>query len=346
MESKLVLEEKKALVWFEIEKYLDGFLKFPEFCQVNEKYQNLINFHKKIVSDYPQRQGKYVRPTLLMLTAEAMGVMTEKTIKTAAAMQTSEDWILMHDDIEDESQERRGQPTLHNIYSKELAINAGDALQTVMWQIIGDIDNKKIRDEFVAMITRTLLGQTIEIKWAQENKMNLSEEDVFLIMESKTAYYTIAGPMRLGAILAGADEKQLAAIYEFGKPLGYCFQIRDDLLDLTSDFGGLKKQKGNDIYEGKRTIMLADLLKKIEGNDLSKLKQILSKSRAEKNQEEVEWVISQMKKYDCIQYSQNMASQFAKEARKIFDLKLDFLKYEPAKTKLKSGIDFILERNH
>ena len=84
--------------------------------------------------------------------------------------------------------------------------------------------------------------------------------------------------MREGAIIAGATPDQMEKIYQFGKLTGYCFQIKDDLLDLTSDFQGLKKQTGNDIYEGKRTIMLAHLLRTISGSDKTKLDDIFSKS--------------------------------------------------------------------
>lgn len=344
MDFKNVLEKKKSMVWPEIEKYLNSFLDFPEFCKVDEKYRDLLDLHHKIVSDYPQRKGKYIRPSLLMLTAEAMGVESKKAVKTAAAMQMSEDWILGHDDIEDDSLERRGKLTLHRIYSKELAINAGDGLHVLMWKIIGDIGNDLIRKEFETMLTRTILGQTIEIKWMQENKLDLKDNDVLLILESKTAYYTIAGPMRLGAMLAGASQGQLESLYEFGKPLGYCFQIRDDLLDLTSDFEGQKKQLGNDIYEGKRTIMLMHLLSKAKDKDLIKLKKILAKNRKNKTEAEVAWVISQMKKRGSLDYAKKMAIKFADQARYIFEKKLSFLDQEPARSQLLSGINFILNR--
>jgi len=268
IDFKQVLEEKKKIVWQEIKSYLDSLTSFSSCCRVPSRYQAMARFHRKITSEYPQRKGKYVRPTLLLLTASAMGFSQKKAIKTAAAMQVSEDWILNHDDIEDDSLERRGKPALHRLYGQELAINAGDALHVLMWQILRDnqkiIGPKKtfaIWDEFYQMLARTTLGQTIEIAWTQKNRTDLTDRDVLFIMESKTAYYSIAGPMRLGAILAGASQKQLDWLYEFGKPLGYCFQIRDDYLDLTSDFEGLKKQTGNDIYEGKRTIFLVHLFR-------------------------------------------------------------------------------------
>ena len=346
-----VLENYKKIVWPFIEKNLNQIKDFPDFCKVDQKYQSIIDFHFDMVSDYPKRQGKYLRPTLVLLSAQSMGFDLNKSIPTAAAMQISEDWILGHDDIEDQSDSRRGLPAIQKIYGNELALNAGDALHLLMWQVLGQnfsiLDKdvaQKIHQEFFTMINRTILGQTIEIKWIQDNRFDLTEEDILLILESKTGFYTIAGPMRLGAILAGASDSQLESIYKFGVMLGRSFQIIDDLLDLTSDFGGLKKQQGNDIYEGKRTIMLVHLINNINSSDKPKLLEILNKSRSQKTADEVAWVIDQTKQVGSLDYSRNLADKFSKEAVKIFDSELKFLDKEPFRSQLKSCIDFITTR--
>ncbi|MBM3205687.1 polyprenyl synthetase family protein [Candidatus Shapirobacteria bacterium] len=353
MDFEKVLNAKKELVWQEIEKYLQKPLDLKGPLKIPQKYQKEVNFHWQIVSDYPQRKGKYLRPTLLLLTAQAMGFPEKKAIKTAAAMQTSEDWILNHDDFEDNSLQRRGKSALHRLYNPGLAVNAGDALHIIMWKILKD--NEKIlgpkktflvMNEFYQMLSKTTLGQTVEMKWAKENRRNLTDEDIFFILEGKTVYYTIAGPMRLGAILAGATPKQLELIYEFARPLGCCFQIQDDLLDLTSDFAGLKKQMGNDIYEGKRTIILAHLLRKIKGQEKKKLRQILKKGRDKKTKAEVNWVIKMMGKHGSLNYGKRLAQQLAKQAKKIFEQKLGFLSHQPARNQITSGIDFVLKRKY
>ncbi len=348
-----VLKEKRDKIFPVISKYLESLSSFEDYCEIPQKYLSLLNLHKQMVSEYPERKGKYLRPTLLVLTALAMGFSESKSLLTAAAMQTSEDWILNHDDIEDDSLERRGKPALHKIYGKELAINAGDGLHILMWKMlrdnlkgIGVEKGLKIFDEFQRMLQRTVLGQTVEIKWTQEGKTDLTDEDILFILESKTGYYTIAGPMRLGAILAGATKKQLADIYEFGKILGRSFQIVDDLLDLTSDFKGQKKQIGNDIYEGKRTIMLMHLFRTIKGEDKKKLLSTMEKPREKKTEKEVLWVIEQMKEYGSLEYGRKLAEKFAAEASEIFEEKLGFLKKEPARGQLRAGIDFIVKREY
>lgn len=348
-----VLENYKSLVWPYIKSSLGQIKNYPSFCQVDKKYQSLLDFHFKMVSDYPERQGKYLRPSLVLLTAQSIGVDLKKALPTASAMQISEDWILGHDDVEDQSEQRRGLPALQKIYGNELATNAGDNLHILMWQVLSQnfsqldfITAKKIHQEFFTMLNRTLFGQTTELKWIQENRFDFTIEDILLILESKTGYYTIAGPMRLGVILGGATEPQLESIYKFGVMLGRSFQIIDDLLDLTSDFSGQKKQIGNDIYEGKRTIMLIHLLNSIDSANKQKLKTILLKNRNQKTKTEVLWVIDQMKQLGSLDHSRNLATEFSAKAREIFENELKFLSIEPFRSQISDCIDFITTRQN
>ncbi|MCL4384168.1 polyprenyl synthetase family protein [Patescibacteria group bacterium] len=353
MDFQEVLGQNKKKVYREIQKYLADFGTFPDFCQIAPRFQPLLDFHNQLVNDYPHRQGKYLRPTLLLLTAQSLGVPYRLALKTAAAMQISEDWILNHDDVEDDSLYRRGLPALHRLYSKELAFNAGDALHVLMWHILRD--NKRLLgpaktlaviDEFTTMLQRTIFGQTVEIKWFQENNLHLTDEDIFFISESKTGYYTIAGPMRLGAILADASKSQLSDLYHFGLLLGSAFQIKDDLLDLTSTFGGLKNQQGNDIYEGKRTLMLAHLLRSVSPADHARLTAILSRPRSQKTQAEVDWVIAKMQAVGSLDYAASLAADLAARSRELFETKLTFLKRQPYRNQLQSAIEFIVNRTH
>ena len=348
-----VLKKYRPPVWQQIEKYLNKIDTFESFCKPSPKYKKLVKLNKDIISDYPKRLGKYVRPTLVLLTASSMNYPINKAILTAAAMQTSEDWILIHDDFQDDSLFRRGAPALHKTIGKELAVNAGDGLHILMskmladnYKLIGADKTYQIQQEFYKILNRTVLGQTVEIKWNQENNLNLTEKDILFILQSKTAYYTIAGPMRLGAILAGASKSQLEKIFQFGVYLGYCFQIQDDLLDLTSDFAGQKKQTGNDIYEGKRTIMLVHLLKNANQNDKKKLIKIISKSRPQKTQDEVDWLIKKMDQYGSLNHSREMIKEYALLAKDYFHKELKFLSKQPARSQLDSFIDFLQNRKY
>jgi geranylgeranyl pyrophosphate synthase len=227
------LKETKRLVWPEIQKYLKDPV-YPTLFKIPKKFKKEVNLYWKINREYPERKGKYLRPTLVILTAQALGIKAAQAIKIAAAMQLSEEWILISDDIEDKSATRRGKPTLHKIYGNELAINASDVLETIMWKMIVDCKDSAITDEFYRLVLRTTLGQGVEQIWTNKKKQ-LTDADYFFIADSKSAYYTIAGPMRLGAILAGASKKQIDKITEFGLYLGRCFQLVDDILDLDQD---------------------------------------------------------------------------------------------------------------
>jgi geranylgeranyl diphosphate synthase type II len=348
-----VLNNYKNLLWPFIETNLNQIKDYPEFCRLQSQYHSIIDFHFSMVSDYPKRKGKYLRPSLVLLTAQSMGFSLDKSLPTAAAMQLSEDWILSHDDIEDQSDSRRGSPALQKIYGDHLAINAGDALHVLMWQVLSQnfslLDKniaEQIQQEFFTMLNRTILGQTIEIKWTDDNRYDLTIDDVLLIAESKTCYYTISGPMRLGAILAGANEDQLNSIYKFGLALGKSFQIIDDLLDLTSDFSGQKTQQGNDIYEGKRTVILIHLLENINPENKVKLTEILNKSRTQKTAAEVAWVIDQIKTVGSLDFARQLADDYSSKARQIFNNELTFLSAEPFRSQLSAAIDFITTRNH
>lgn len=342
---KEVLKKYREWLWPTIKKSTDRVNDYPDYCTVSRKYQKELDFHRDIVGDYPQRQGKYLRPTLLLLTAQGMGVNKVKAKKVAAAMQMSEDWILNHDDIEDDSPDRRGKPALHKLVGTELAINAGDGLHVLMWEMLLD-SPKEIQKEFLVMLRRTILGQTIELKWAKDNRSDLKEEDVMLILESKTGYYTIAGPMRLGAIMARASKKELAIIYKFGVILGKAFQIVDDVLDLTSDFAGLKKIKGGDILENKKTVMLMHLINKSNKKDQQIINKILKKKREEKTEKDIMIIINLMEKYNSIEYGRQLAAKFSREALKIFDNEMRFIKKEPYRSELRAGIEFIVNRDH
>lgn len=349
-----VLKDYKKEVGKVVREKVEGYL--GKIDGVSElKNGEAEKFHQKLCMDYLNRGGKYLRPALLILTAEALGGRKDLALLTAAAMEISENWLLIHDDFQDQSLMRRGAPTLHLRYNPGLAVNAGDVLHLIMWKIlqenvkiIGERKSLKIMEEFYRMLARTALGQTAELLFAHLNKFDLSEEDVYYILDGKTSYYTIAGPMRLGAIIAEDREDYLESkifpkLNELGIYLGRAFQIIDDVLDLTSEFRGLKQQIGNDIYEGKRTLILAHLLEQASEFDRKRITEILKKPRDEKTEAEAKYIIHLMKEYGSIDYARKVAKDFALKALELFKT-LDFFKNEDAKRKLLLGIDFIVNR--
>ncbi len=345
-----VLEESKNIIWPVILKYLKD-ADYPKFLKIPSKRLEDVQYQWKIFKEYPERKGKYLRPTLVSLCAQAMGLPASKSFITAAAMQISEEWLLIHDDIEDDSLSRRKLPSLHKMYGIESALNAGDALQIIMWKILIDnfknIDQKiaiKVMDEFYKMLLKTVIGQGVEIEWSKSDKWAYTDDECLFIIDGKTSYYTIAGPLRLGAILSGATAKQIEVITKFGVLLGRCFQIKDDLLDITSDYRG--QSVGNDIYENKKTIILSHLVRHASISDRKKIIAILKKPREQKKQNEVNWIIFKMNQYKSIAYAENLAQGFKNKAKKVFEKKLKFLSQEPARSNLNTLIDFVVDRTH
>lgn len=351
------LAEQRERIWGVIEaclkEYRDADAEVLRWMG-QEDYLPLLDDHWKVVEDYPRRRGKYLRPTLVMLGYQSMlhGMPQlpdgAETI-TAAAMQVSEDWILIHDDLCDGSQERRGKAALHREVGLEIAVNAGDTLHEVMHRILSrnyDVlplaTARRVQEEFFRMLSRTTFGQYAEILWTQQDRLDMTEQDVLFTIAGKTAYYTIAGPLRLGAILAGASDEELERLYRFSYPLGVCFQIRDDILDLTSDFEGLKRQTCNDLYEGKRTLMLLHLVGRATATELQRIQEILGKSREEKTAEEVAWLRTLMDKYGSIDYAAEMAQRYADEAMEQLN-SLDFIE-ENCRLLFRQMVQFVLDR--
>jgi geranylgeranyl diphosphate synthase type II len=251
------LDRTKKLVYPVIQKYLIDPI-YPTQFSVPTKFKKEVKLYWDINKDYPERKGKYLRPTLVLLIAEALGMNVNKTVPIAAAMQLSEEWILISDDIEDKSDFRRGKPTLHKLHGIELAINASDSLETIMWKMIIDSKNKNVIDEFYRILLRTTLGQAVEQIWTNK-KSKLDDDMYFFVADSKSAYYSMAGPMRLGAITAGASEIELEKITDFGLHLGRCFQLVDDILDYDQD-----KKEGKTTLANTKGVEYTKNLAKIE----------------------------------------------------------------------------------
>ena len=279
-----------------------------------DRYKSLFDEHWDIITDYPSRRGKYLRPALVMLMAEAMSGSSEKAVYTATAMQMSEDWILIHDDWEDGSLERRGKPALHHIVSSEISVNAGDTLHECMHRVLSEnyrlLDvslARRVQHEFFLMLGRTTFGQYAEIKWTQDNKQDRASKP----------------PQR----------KTAAAI---------CFQIRDDVLDLTGDFEGQKRQSLNDIYEGKRTLILLHLLRHCTDDEHQRIEAILGKPREQKTAEEVQYIRDLMDTYGSIRFAASRAEAYARDALDRLST-IDFIQdsYRPL---FRGMVDFILRR--
>ena len=280
----------------------------------------------RMMRDYPARQAKGMRPFLCVTTCRAAGGSEDDALLTAACIELFQNWILIHDDIEDGSELRRGEPALHKKYPEALALNAGDALHARMWESLlrntkslGTEKTVAVLDEFSRMVDQTTEGQHMELGWVAAKRWDLKEKDYYEMCTRKTSWYTVASPCRLGAIVAGADPGALDKLKEFGMALGVAFQIQDDSLNLVGDQAKYGKAKSDDILEGKRTLILLHLLEVAGQGERDKVIAIMNKDRGAKTPSDVSYVLSMVEKHDAVGYARKRAAELLKEALATLD---------------------------
>jgi geranylgeranyl diphosphate synthase, type II len=267
----------------------------------------LANF-ASLLQEYPSRKGKTWRGLLTCLVARIHGGEISRAIPFAAALELFQNWIIVHDDIEDDSDERRGKPTLHQLAGLPIALNVGDGMHAYMWgSLLKAGYTQEILSEFVTIVKTTTEGQHIELSWIRSDKWDISENDYFEMARRKGAYYTTVAPLRLGALIAGISP--LERYFEIGMELGVAYQLRDDVLNLVGDFREYGKEIAGDLWEGKRTLILLSFLHNASSEVKTRAHSILGKSRAEKTKEEVDWLLDEIRRSSSIQYTQVLAEK-------------------------------------
>lgn len=218
------------------------------------------------LSKYSANGGKRHRPAVCLLGCAAVGGDVEVASSAAAAVEHFHTAALIHDDIADEGELRRGEPCLHLTEGIGLAINDGDlALSQVTGCVLsderlGDAIKIRVLSELVAMTTRTIEGQALDIGWARDNRWDISIDDYLTMAIHKTAYYSVAVPLACGAIIGGGSDQQVEALRSFGVDTGLAFQLQDDLLNLVGEKESVNKDFRSDITEGKRTLLVVHAL--------------------------------------------------------------------------------------
>ena len=279
-----------------------------------------LQYFYELICDYPKRSGKYIRSTLLLLACEAYGGDPEKATEVATALELFQNWVLIHDDIADDSEERRGKPALHKYVGMPLALNVGDALHVYMWQVLHHLAGfdfstwQKIIFEFEQMIQRTAEGQHLDLTWTSKGHLDLAEEEYFKMVTLKTAYYTVISPLRLGAFCA--ERIPNASITKAGTELGIAFQVRDDVLNLMPE-ASYGKEFAGDLYEAKPTLILSHTFALATQVESTKMRKLLIKRRSEKTPEDINYLLMCIHKYDSLSYAQNIAQLRANKGLKL-----------------------------
>lgn len=275
---------------------------------------------------YPLRPGKALRPALCLSAGRVFGAHPDDLFGIAVAIELLHNAFLVHDDVTDGSEMRRGRPTLGATCGMATAINAGDGLAVVAGQVLRRATRRLDRDlaelvwaEFDTMALRTLEGQAIEVGWQVDNVDGLRPEDYLNLILHKTCWYTTIHPLRVGAIVGSRGTAELGPLVRFGFHFGAAFQIRDDLLNLVGDERVYGKEILGDLYEGKRTLPLVHLLSVAQPPDRELLQDYLHRSRSQRSAELVQRVRTLMDDYGSIAFTGQYAEGILLAAEEYFE---------------------------
>jgi geranylgeranyl diphosphate synthase, type II len=272
----------------------------------------------RLAADYPLRKGRSLRASFCIAAARAFGASTDDAVRSAVSLELLHNAFLVHDDIEDESEERRGRPALHRLHGVPSAINAGDALVVLGLRpllanrsVLGARISFRIVEEAERMVRESVEGQALELAWRRDNSPHVTASDYLGMTLKKTCWYTTIYPCRLGALIGSRDAWDLDKFVRFGFFLGAAFQIQDDLLNLCGDHERYGKELDGDLREGKRTLMLIHVLSHASEPERARILRLLELPRAEKPSSEIEWLRDSMRRLDCVEYARRVAHALA-----------------------------------
>lgn len=318
----------------------------PEISKVEEYIAKTIETQPPAVYGmllpYIMRGGKRLRPLLAILSCKAVGGDASKVIRPAGILEMFHNFSLIHDDLVDNSQFRRGEPTLHITHGIPIALNSGDALYTLVWSEMMDlgIGQKRqieLQKMYVEVFKKVVEGQGTELDWEINNRFDINEKEYLEMIDGKTSSL-IGFSCCLGAYMGGADERLCKRFARFGMKIGAAFQIHDDVLNVTGSFEKYKKEIGGDITEGKRTLMVVHSLRNCQPKEAEELKRILKTHSREKG--DIDYVINMFKKYRSIEYARDTAMRLIGEA----EAELEKLSDSKEKQALISLCDYIVSR--
>jgi geranylgeranyl diphosphate synthase type II len=228
--------------------------------------------------------GKRLRPLLVLLTAKAVGGRFTNAYNSAAAVEMLHNFTLVHDDIMDNADKRRGRLTLHKKYDNNTAILVGDSLLSIAYEyLLKDCNGnaKQVISAFTKGLIEVCEGQSLDTDFESRKNVSLSE---YIVMIKKKTAAMAEMCCRIGALLGGGSKSQVNALGSYGSNLGIAFQIQDDLLDISADEKKFGKTIGGDLVEGKKTFLFLEALEKSKGEERKKLLKVIERKGIRRNQ--------------------------------------------------------------
>jgi len=302
-----------------------------------EEASNLSSDIQEVIinaKEYTLRGGKRLRPIFLIYGYKCFSEDDiDAIIDVSISVELMQSYLLIHDDIMDEDELRRGKPTFHIVYKdicerkfekdksfrfgENIAILTGDLLEAYGEEVLANAPFKgeyirKALIKYAEIVKNVNYGQMLDI--ISEMKKTITEEEILMIHKLKTASYTIEGPLHIGALLGGASNTDLQVLSNYGIPLGLAFQIQDDILGLFGSEKKIGKPVGSDLREGKKTLLVLHALKRCDDKEKEFIIQILGKNKITK--EEINRIRDIVTKTGALDYSIKLIRKYTKEAIK------------------------------
>lgn len=231
-----------------------------------------------------ESSGKRLRPLLVILSAKAVGGKPNQVYNAAVAVEMLHNFTLVHDDIMDNADLRRGNLTLHKKYNLNTAILAGDSLLAVAYEFLlkdCKVNAKEALSAFTHGLVEVCEGQSLDTEF--ETRKNVTQDEYIEMIRKKTAALAQMC-CELGTYLVNGSKQDIKALSDYGKYLGIAFQIQDDLLDITADKVDFGKRIGGDLMEGKKTFLFIEALEKAKGKDKEDLLKVIANKGIRSNQ--------------------------------------------------------------
>ncbi len=281
-----------------------------------------------------KQKGKRVRPLLVLLSSEICGGVNERSMRGATLVELLHTATLVHDDVVDSSEKRRGLPSINAVWKNKIAVLMGDYLLSKgLMQAVNEDDF-----DFLKIITDTVRrmseGELLQI--GKTRKLDIDEPTYFRIISDKTASL-LSTCCEIGARASTDDEEKIVAMRKFGENLGMAFQIRDDILDYVGKTNIIGKPLGGDIKEKKITLPLIFAMSKAKNGEVEKIKKLIKKSR---KSGKVQEIFDFVNKYDGIKYADNLAVEFAEKAVE----NIRMFEESEVKEALSGLVDFVIKR--
>lgn len=303
-------------------------------------------------AEYLRRGGKGLRPALCLATCAAFGGQEADALPSAAALELLHTAFLVHDDLEDDSELRRGGPTLHRQYGRALALNAGDGLAVVGLRALRDNERRlgrrlaaRVWSEFDFMAGQTVDGQALELGWQRDGRTDLTPDDYLDLIMKKTCWYTTVLPLRVGALVGARRSIDLEPLLRFGFFLGAAFQIRDDVLNLVGASDRYGKEPLGDLREGKRTLMVIHLLAAASQPHRDRVARFLAQRPSERTSDQIAEVRVLMDVYGSVAFADHFARGIARSAGEAFEQAFADVPDSPARQFVADLVPYMVDRD-